>query len=308
MKNLNFVLDTDVGCDCDDIIAIAYLIYAKRKFGFNFKAITHSNGAGATGLSAIASVFTFYGEELPPLGEEKGKFVNDTTSYAYAMENKFGKYDGKIYPAKDLLRKTLAECEDDSVVICAIGPFTNIANLLLSTGDEYSPLSGVKLVKKKVKKLVVMAGQFDKHVAEWNVKVDVTASQNMANLCPVPTYFLPFEVGENMITGGPIIASCGEDNPVSLSLIKMHFGDVDKIGGRHSWDPASAVYAIEGVKDFFIESESGKVTVDDEGQTTFTPSENGLHKILNLKQKGTLDELQLKKVVADYINDCIDTI
>lgn len=308
MKNVNFILDTDVGCDCDDVIAIAYLIYAKRKFGFNFKAITHANGAGTTGLSAISSIFNYYGEELPPLGEETGKFVNDTDSYAYAMENKFGKYDGKFFPAKDLLRKTLSECEDNSVIICAIGPFTNISNLLLSNGDEYSPLSGVDLVKKKVKKLVVMAGQFKETWAEWNVKVDVPASQNMVGLCPVPMYFLPYEVGENMITGGPIMKACGEDNPVALSLIKMHFGDVDKYGGRHSWDPASAVYAIEGVKDFFVESTSGKVTVDDDGKTTFTPCENGLHKILSLKEKSGLNERQLKDVVAKYIDDCMDAI
>ena len=37
MKNLDLILDTDVGLDCDDMVAIAYLIYAKKNFGLNIQ-------------------------------------------------------------------------------------------------------------------------------------------------------------------------------------------------------------------------------------------------------------------------------
>ena len=152
-----------------------------------------------------------------------------------------------------------------------------------------------------------MAGQFDKEYPEWNVKVDVLASKNMVNLCPVPMIFLPFEVGEGMITGGRLIKN-GDTNPVASSLINMPFGDVVQNGGRHSWDPATAIYAIEGAKDFFEKTTNGTVTVKDNGETTFTPSANGLHKILYLKPKIGCNQQDLKDIVAKYIDDCMDAI
>ena len=36
--------------------------------------------------------------------------------------------------------------------------------------------------------------------------------------------------------------------------------------GRHSWDPATALYAVEGCGEFFIERH-GKVTVEENGTT-----------------------------------------
>ena len=305
MQNLNLILDTDVGADCDDMVAIAYLIYAKRNFGLNLKAITHSNGAGVAGVSAIADVFKFYEEEIPLIGEEQGKFVNDGNSYAYAVAKKFGSYN-KFLPAVKVLRKTLAE--NDHVTICAIGPFTNIADLLKSEPDEYSDLNGVQLVAKKCDRLVIMAGRFDEQYSEWNVKVDVESSKNMVKLCPVPIIFLPFEVGENMISGGKIMKSKGESNPVALSLLAMPYGDVVKMGGRHSWDPATAIYAVEGEKDFFELSNAGTVTIDDKAVSTFTEDKNGKHYILNLKRKDGKTDAELKKAVADYIDDCLDTL
>ncbi len=305
MRNLNLILDTDVGLDCDDIVAIAYLIYAKKNFGLNIKAITHSNGGSEGGISAIASVFKFYNETVPLLGEEKGLLHENPQSYADAVAEKFGYYNDFL-PAVKVLRKTLAE--NDDITICAIGPFTNIANLLTSQPDEYSDLNGVDLVKAKCNRIVVMAGQFDQNKPEWNVKVDILASKKMVELCPVPLIFLPFELGYNMISGGRLMKSQGENNPVSLSFIAINYGDIIENGGRHSWDPATTIYAVEGEKDFFTLSNAGTVTVDDMGATIFEEKANGKHYIIGLKHKDGLTEQDLKNAVAEYIDDCIDKI
>ncbi len=62
--------------------------------------------------------------------------------------------------ATSVLRKTLAAQPDHSVVIAQVGFSTNLARLLDSPPDEHSPLSGLELVRRKVKLLSLMAGAF----------------------------------------------------------------------------------------------------------------------------------------------------
>jgi len=57
-------------------------------------------------------------------------------------------------------------------VVIAIGPLTNIRDLLESAPDEQSPLDGKALVAAKVRRLVIMAGDFRKPKAEFNVFSD----------------------------------------------------------------------------------------------------------------------------------------
>jgi len=74
--------------------------------------------------------------------------------------------------AVPVLRKGLAGLRDGSAVVIAIGPLTNIRDLLESAPDEQSPLDGKALVAAKVRRLVIMAGDFRKPKAEFNVFSD----------------------------------------------------------------------------------------------------------------------------------------
>ncbi len=49
-----------------------------------------------------------------------------------------------------LYRRLLSEQPDHSVTICSIGFVTALAQLLKSEGDSYSPLSGVKTLRKRL--------------------------------------------------------------------------------------------------------------------------------------------------------------
>ncbi|HEX8310410.1 MAG TPA: hypothetical protein VF614_03765, partial [Chthoniobacteraceae bacterium] len=63
---------------------------------------------------------------------------------------------GKDYPdAVALYRETLAKQPDGSIVVLAVGPLRNLANLLKSRPDKASPLDGAALVAKKVKQLEI---------------------------------------------------------------------------------------------------------------------------------------------------------
>jgi hypothetical protein len=63
--------------------------------------------------------------------------------------------------AVEVLRKTLAAQDDNSVVISSIGMTTNMRDLIQSKGDSFSSLNGHDLVAKKVKSVVWMDGDYN---------------------------------------------------------------------------------------------------------------------------------------------------
>lgn len=294
-KGLNLILDTDAGSDCDDMMALAYLVYATHQRGVHLCAVTHSNGC-PEGPDAIRIFFENLGECVPPIG----KAARDMKAYDHYCKEIVARFDeskeAHTYPnAVTVLRRALVE--NDDAVICAVGAMTNIAALLESAPDAISPLDGISLVRKKCAKLVLMAGIFDPAVerTEWNVHLDIPAAKLVAEHCPVPVIWLPSESGADIITGGPVIEAFGEGTPLSLSFCR--FPGVLKKGGRSSWDPATAVYAVEGCREFLEESPACTVTVDEEGKTKMSADGMRKHRVLMLK-KGKAEAF------ADYIDGC----
>lgn len=303
MKEKEIILDTDVGSDCDDMMAIAYLVHATKKFGVSLDAITYSHTCPHA-IAAIRALLRSLGSPIPPIGRMDCEW-QEKENYSKAVAKKFAvKQDYQdVPPAVKVLRQALVKSE--KAVLCAIGPLTNIANLLTSQADEISPLNGVELVKEKCERLVVMGGRFTdeengERLPEWNFRIDIKGTKTVVELCPVPAVFLPFEVGVKVLTGGVIMDKYGEDTPLSLSFLK--FGDTKERGGRFSWDPITAVYAVEGCKDWLEESVSGKVYVDENGVSRFVEQENGLHKILRFNSKREQAEIIVE--LGEYIDNC----
>lgn len=292
-------MDTDLGSDCDDMMAIAYLVYAQRKLGISIGAITYSNGC-EYGIAAMQAVFDELNEVLPPLGTPAG----EVGAYDHYCKILIEKHPIKVKPAEDsvrVMRRTLMKCE--SAIICGVGAFTNIAALLKSEADDISPLSGIELVKSKCVKIVSMAGIFEKGTerTEWNVHLDIPAAATVCNSCPVPLVFLPSETGMNIITGASIM----EKYPSSLLAVSFfNFPSVKELGGRHSWDPVTAMYCVEGCKNFLTETEKGIISVDEKGKTSFTPCDNGNHSVLYVKSKDGFTEAECKAEIAKYLDDC----
>ena len=56
----------------------------------------------------------------------------------------------QVEDAVTVLRRSLAEAEDGSLVIASIGFLHNLLSLLQSPGDSISPASGYELVRDKV--------------------------------------------------------------------------------------------------------------------------------------------------------------
>lgn len=300
---LNVIFDTDAASDCDDMMALGYLIQAQKENKIKINAVTFSHPS-PYGAAAIRATFRYFRETPPPVGIMEGGYSLQDY-YATGVAEQFATEEDKA-PAESavtVLRRTLTECENKAV-ICAVGPLTNIGALLRSEPDAISPLSGVQLVKEKCSRMVLMAGQFtpDKNgtiPAEWNVKCDIPAAQTVADLSPVPLVWLPFETGLDMITGRPMIAKYGISSPIALSFRLCPWGN----NGRHSWDPATALYTVEGCGDFFVERH-GRVTVDENGITSITENPQDKNCVLFINITNAT-ESETKAATAAYLDKAV---
>ncbi len=264
---LNVIFDTDAASDCDDMLALGYLIQAQKENKIKINAVTFSHPS-PYGAASIRATFRYFGETPPTVGIMEGGYSLQDY-YAMGVAEQFANEDDKA-PAESavtVLRKALTEC-DGKTIICAVGPLTNISALLQSQPDGISPLNGVQLMAEKCERLVLMAGQFTPDEkgelpTEWNVKCDIPAAQAVAHLSPVPIAWLPFETGLNMITGKPMLEKYGDSTPIALSFHLCPWGK----NGRHSWDPATVLYAVEGCGEFFTERH-GRVSINENGVTS----------------------------------------
>ena len=82
----------------------------------------------------------------PFTNQYPGVYIDDLVDN---FESPVKHYD-QVDDALTVLRESLAQAEDDSVVIVSLGFLHNIAQLLRSSPDNISDLSGSELVRKKV--------------------------------------------------------------------------------------------------------------------------------------------------------------
>lgn len=308
----DFIFDTDAGADCDDIMALTYLTYARRKGWIRLLAVTHCLDT-EDGVPAIRGFFRFFGDEIPPVGRMVGG-AHIPDYYCREMAEKFAANEDfdKAEPAARVLRRALVESSGDCV-ICAVGQFTNIAALLQSGPDDISELDGVALVRMKCREIVVMAAKLRSDEPEWNVKWDVPAAREVFYNCHVTITVLPSETGIDMITGKEAVVEYKYSTPLTQSFInfnsKVCKGLCDPMqSGRHSWDPATAVYAVEGTREFLIKSEAGRIEVKDNGATVFIACPDGNVRVLWPDTTGGITEQEAKDKMAAYINACADAV
>src|ERR1700689_1923939 len=93
----------------------------------------------------------------------------------------------------------------------------NLGDLLDSKPDDISPLAGADLVRKKVRRLVVMGGQFPnpKQFKEWNFTAGGVGpdTQHAIENWPTPILFSGFSIGQGISTGKALEATPAA-NPV----------------------------------------------------------------------------------------------
>jgi pyrimidine-specific ribonucleoside hydrolase len=297
---VQLILDTDIGPDYDDVGAMAVMHALADEGRVNILATMASNQ-----VESIASVLnvlnTWYGRPGIPIGVVRGQAVNlrawqkwDSVllaDYPHAIRS-----NEQAEDALTLYRKILSQQPDGSVTICTIGFFTNLANLLKSAPDRFSDLSGSELVRRKVKKLVSMAGHFPEG-KEFNVDRDPQSSKYVVEHWPTQIFFSGFEIGWEVRTG----LALSKDPSTSRSPIKDVFARCIPMAkedslGRMSWDETAVLVAISGYEDYY-ELQDGYFVCNDDGSNSWDLNGEGHYYLVKKEAPETIAGV-LNKLMA----------
>jgi inosine-uridine nucleoside N-ribohydrolase len=275
-KPVRIILDTDIGPDYDDVGAVAVL-YALADKGEAIPLAVMASNKNQFVAPVIDVLNTYFGRPYLPIGAPKG-FGVDIGAWQKWPQMLLEKYPhtitstSEVQDAVALYRKILAHQPDHSVTIASIGFLTNLSNLLNSRPDQYSDLSGPDLIKRKVSKLVSMAGWFPKG-REYNLFTDSVASANVFNHWPTTVIFSGFEIGKEIKTGLGLMNDVSLHGPVKDVFAFCIPKAREDSAGRMSWDETTVLAAIRGAKPYFG-LERGHIVIEG-GNNTWKNDKNG---------------------------------
>ena len=280
------ILDTDLGSSTDDLFAMQMLYrYADQGLCKLLGVVVDRNGEEYAMLTDLMN--TYYGYGGLPIGVERGSVVNPSVFIDYKDLCKFKTSKGELMFKRtlsdysslpngwQLYRQLLASQPDHSVSICSTGFVSSVVELLFSEPDEFSPLSGVELVRQKVKCLYIMAGVFtESEEPDYNFLHDPTYARLLFEAWPndVAMVFSPMEVGNEIEYRPETVIS--DIDWTDIHPIKQVYMNYDCDTGQKMWDPMVVMNAVEG-DGLFSLSERGIVSLTPACGTLFTLSPTG---------------------------------
>jgi hypothetical protein len=290
---------------------------AVQNFGVFYKMVDHGwirplavisdsgNGLSAPGIHALA---VYYRHTEIPIGANKQDTpVSDFCKSEHCLANDWNaqwvaKFDPIVNDTRAnyqdcgvLYRKTLAHQPSHSAVVVETGFATCLMQLLRTSGDSISPLSGTQLVKDKVKSLVLMGGDYPTG-KEWNFMADpadysaLFSTWRSQNGYP-PIYMVGFKVGTIACSGAPANAPI-TTNPIRNANAAAgqaeHYCEFGE--QRPVWDQLAIMYGAWGKSHggtrYFDITAGGTNTVDSsKGTNVWTSAVNSGHYYLIAKAK-----------------------
>jgi len=293
------IFDSDMGPDYDDVGAIT-LLHAFADSGY-VKILATVASTKYEGVAAVLNVFNTYFKKPDILiGVPRGRAL-ELKDYQHWTDTLIKNYPHTIKTndetpdAVTVYRKVLASQPDTSVTIITVGFVTNLAGLLQSQPDQYSKLTGLELVKKKVRQLVCMAGRFPQG-SEFNLDRDAASSFETFRSWPTRVIFSGFEIGYRIRTGLPLI----NNDRIRNSPVKDAFRisipkDPQDSLGRMSWDETAVLVAIKGYQPWYTLN-PGTIIINKDGSNGWDNKPSSHYHLV---------ELQSPSVVEQTINKLI---
>lgn len=294
---VKIIFDTDLGPDYDDVGALAFL-HAMADSGKAEILATVSSNRNELVAPSINVINTYFGRPDLQTGAPKGNGAS-LGAWQHWPDSITGKYPHSINStdevpdAVEVYRKILSSQPDNSVTIVTVGFLTNLSNLLKSGPDAVSSLNGSDLVRKKVRRLVSMAGRFPEG-KEFNIYIDSASSRYVFENWPGEVIFSGFEIGWEIRTGLRLIESPVMNSPVKdVFRISIPMSEEDRYG-RMSWDETAVLIAVYGTEGFF-DTKRGTIIVHPDGRNSWRDDPDGKH--LYVIQKMPVTEM------AKFIED-----
>ncbi len=270
------ILGTDWWTDCDDMVAVRLLARAHlageiRLIGIVLNAYTPDSVASLAGFLA--------NEGLTDIPIAADTAATDFTGIPHLQKDIVGHLNCAAPGAPfeepvPMLRRLLASA-DEKVELVEIGFAQCLAALLESGPDSISALDGISLVREKVKKLWMMAGNYqdESFGSEHNFNNNPRSIRGGVTVCekwPTKITFLGWEAGDSVITGSHL-----DEGDLLKFVLDCHGSP----NGRSSWDPMTVDLCLIGDADAAgYDTVRGRVHVNpDDGSNSFVRDEAGPH-------------------------------
>lgn len=295
------IFDTDWWTDVDDAVSIRIMAKQVQQGRIKLKGIVMD----AVNDQSVASLDAFLKHEgltNIPIGADKQAtdFTGKPSYHTLCIEADKRSYHKSLKDVPDCVpfyRRLLADVPDGKPVdIICVGYPNALSRLLDSPADNISPLDGVGLVQKKVRKIWLMAGTYPNGKENNFTRTSRSrkAGANVCLKCPVPICFLGFEVGENVHAGGNL-----PEEDLLRQLLYAHGGEKEAKEGRSAWDPMTVLLACtDNPRKAGYAVTRGTNRVDSaSGRNVFTTSVSGTHTYVIKKKNDAWYEKRLNKLL-----------
>ena len=265
------ILDTDLGCDSDDIGAVVILNQLYKQKKVLPLCITSVNSHVEPAL-VIEEINKHYHNEFL-IGMNKSNNYGIDNGYAFDICKKFNISKNKDYLCSvEVIKKVLDE-QTEPIELITVGPLTNIGNFI--------KIYGADLLNEKVSVIYSMAGNFVSSNAEWNITEDIESFKTVLDNFNNKMVFIPFEIGCDVFTARNLL------NSDTLMGYGYH---VHSKGVRPSWDPITVFYGITLSEEFKL-SNKGTVLCSSNGVTTFSEGEGKHYYLVNDFDKKKIENI-----------------
>jgi purine nucleosidase len=253
---LEIVLDTDIGSDVDDLLALAMSLGSPE---LSVRAVTTVYGDTTLRARMVRRTYGLAGRPAPPIA-------------AGAREARSGRpvwwagHEGALMP--DLASEPVDETLDaaavlrESAIIAAVGPLTNVADALDGA--------------HRIEQLVIMGGDITSGQPEHNIVGDVAAAQSVF-AAGVPAVVTGIDQTRRVVLGDDEIAAIeasGALGAQAAAEIRQFRAWLGRPNSPH--DPIAVLAAIR--PDLFTFAR-GWIRVDANGVTSLDPDDAGPHRM-----------------------------
>lgn len=271
---LKILLDTDIGCDMDDMQALAYLL---ARDDAELLGITTMTGEPIVRARLADMMCRLAGREDIPIHVGAEKTLSGETSLQHKVSaGEKALLQGfpcrESFPentAVEFLRETI-EQNPGEITLCAIGPLTNLA--LLFTKYPHIPAL--------IRTLLIMGGRYGEvdtsrwGVQEWNIVCDPKAAKIVFEAPVSDVRVLGVENTCRVCRTdiARLSEQCAKIPPLAPFSVAV-------LGGSEGWYhdavAVSTLFFTEG-----MEFSRGDIRVSDAGDTAFIPNPDGRHLLM----------------------------
>ena len=263
------ILDTDIGTDVDDALALTVLLGSPE---VDLIGITTVYGDVRLRSQIAMNLCSMVNREIPTyMGEDKT--ISGREVWMSGSEGKNFKSLASFTPqttsAVDFLIEAVT-AQPQSIDVIAIGPLTNIARAIQSSSD----------FEQKVKRLWIMGGDFSQSRVEHNFKCDIDAARIVLESI-IPISILDLPSAQKTIIGMQEIKQI-RNAPVFGELLYSEI--MSWIEPRdQDWtiphDPIAILSLLN--PEFFETYAAGQVRIDPDGFSFWNESPNGNVVLIN---------------------------